>query len=184
MPDAIKLLHSKRNLLSRLRKDGFNFGSVMDVGVREWTEELISEFPDVPHLLCEPVVEFHDQIQNNYERADIAHTIEPRAISSRTGTADLSVVTMNEGQEVAHSWLLNSGDTAQSVRSIETVTLDQSVSEHVPQAPYLLKIDVDGFELAVIEGAAKTLEKNACGHCGGDYPQVLRHRRRDDGLRF
>lgn len=149
---------SKNDLLRRLRSDGFTFGSVIDVGVMTSTVELLQHYSDLPQLLCEPVEEFHEKIRENYGKAGIDFVLEPRAVSSRTASAELEIVSKTGGEGITHAGLLKPGSDAGATRQISTVTLDDSVAEHNMAAPFLLKVDVDGFEVEVLCGATATLK--------------------------
>lgn len=159
--DSHLCLPSKSDLLQRLRSDGFNFGAVLDVGVMKSTPELMEHFRDVPQLLCEPVEEFHSAIRDTYSAAGVDFILEPRAVSSSTGTSELEIVSAPGGEGITHSTLAGAHAASEDRRTIQTVTLDASVAEHQMKAPYLLKVDVDGFELAVLEGAPSTLSQTA-----------------------
>lgn len=145
----------------RLRADGYQFGSVLDVGVMTCTHELLVHFSDTPQLLCEPVEEFHEQIREFYSGGGVDYVLEPRAVSSKTGTSELEIISAPGGEGITHSTLVGNSPMSDTRRTIETVTLDDSVADHQMKAPFLLKVDVDGFEMAVLEGATKTLTETA-----------------------
>ena len=73
----------KNQALRVLRNRKVAIGTVLDVGVLTGTPELMEAFPDVPHILFEPVVEFNPAIERAYRRHrfEIANV----AISDRVG---------------------------------------------------------------------------------------------------
>lgn len=52
----------KQDALALLVQRGVPAGCVLDVGALNGTPELIRAYPDVPHILFEPVAELHDAI--------------------------------------------------------------------------------------------------------------------------
>ncbi len=58
MSQATKPRPSKSNLLQRLKEAGVPITEIVDVGVREKTEELLKAFPEKRHHLFEPARPF------------------------------------------------------------------------------------------------------------------------------
>lgn len=86
------------------------------------------------------------------------------AVGSASGTMDLKVM---EGSSVSSSFLAPVGETWRSIdyhtgaissRTVPVVRLDDYTRDHGITAVYLMKIDVQGFELEVLRGAGETLK--------------------------
>jgi FkbM family methyltransferase len=90
---------------------------------------------------------------NQLENIDVI----PRAVSSRAGTARLQVV-----DDQSWSRLEEFGEHPDTERVLEvpTVTIDALVQSGELPPPALVKIDVEGAELAVLEGMAATIERH------------------------
>ncbi|HTM95324.1 MAG TPA: FkbM family methyltransferase [Croceibacterium sp.] len=134
---------------------------MLDVGVLTGTPELAQHFPNVPHILFEPVVEFNESIEQNYR--DIPHEIANVAISDSTGETLLDLFQLVDvlGHEFSHSQVTSQVNENGIQRTVPKVTLDEFLSGKDYPKPYLLKIDIDGHELAALAGATQTLEQTA-----------------------
>lgn len=137
-----------------LRSRGVPVGTILDVGVLTGTPELIQLFPDKKHVLFEPVADFNFDIFESYQEIDTElHNV---AVSDFNGTANLNVrMDINQG-EISHSGL--SDDRAESGRDVQVVRLDDFVEGREYVQPYFLKIDVDGHEINVLNGAERILQ--------------------------
>lgn len=144
-----------------LRNAGFRVGTVIDVGVQSCTAELLSTFPDVFHLLIEPVSEWNERMREIYGKKNIRFEIENIAICASDGIGTLEIEGFIPGNPLSHARLISgSPDPEKTSRLVQTSTLDNLVASKSLTPPFLLKIDVDGLEGQVIDGAKKTL--NAC----------------------
>lgn len=148
---------SKTNVLQFLKDLGVTFGAIVDVGVHAQTPELIRAFPNNRHLLFEPAEEFFPRIQENYNGLD--WELFSVAVSDSDGEGRLRKVAITGG-EISHSKLDYSATDAEAraegdlgVFEIVTVRLDTFLSNRNEPKPYLLKIDVDGFEMPILRGA-------------------------------
>lgn len=136
-----------------LKNRGVPVGTILDVGVLTGTPELIQSFPDKKHILFEPVIEFNSDILEAYKGVDSElHNV---AVSDFTGISKLNVrMDINVG-EISHSALsLEGGDEG---RSVHVVTLDEFLKGRDYIHPYFLKVDVDGLEVSILNGAKETL---------------------------
>jgi FkbM family methyltransferase len=151
----------KNQALQVLRNRGIRIGTVLDVGVLTGTPELIAHFPQTLHLLFEPVVEFNPQIEQAYRR--IPHEIVNVAVSDSTGETLLEMYHMIDvpGHGFSHSNVTSEPTAGRTHRTVPRTTLDDFLSDRDLAGPYLLKIDIDGHELAAIAGASETLKKCA-----------------------
>ncbi|MEK7265063.1 MAG: FkbM family methyltransferase [Pseudomonadota bacterium] len=137
--------------LKQARARGVPVQAVLDVGVQRATGSLIEVFPDVPHLLFEPVKAFYPDIRKNYSA--IRHEIVEVALSDVDGVGHLQSA-MIDGKEVSHAWLAKTGE------EVKVARLDTIAPRYDFKGPYLLKIDVDGAEIPakIIDGAAGVMD--------------------------
>ncbi len=151
---------TKRDSLSSLRKSGLDVKTVLDVGVQHETPQLKEVFPDLKHFLFEPVEEYYGFIQKNYK--DYDYELVRAALSARDGESLLSITKLGS-DTVTHSSLDGAlgGDVAES-RVVKTITLDTFLQDKEYSQPYLLKLDVDGHELPILQGAEDTLKLTSC----------------------
>lgn len=129
--------------------------SVVDVGVRECTAELINAFPNVKHYLFEPVPLFFDQIEKNYRHID--YELLPFALSDEDSQFYLVLSSLNNDGVVTHSriaalpvpvdGLTNVACSMVQVRRFDSFARDRPVAKN-----FLLKVDVDGKDLEVVRG--------------------------------
>ncbi len=142
---------SKTNALEFLKEIGVTFGTILDVGTHAETPELKAVFPETKHLLFEPASEFFSKIAANY--AGLNTELVPVAVSDSDGQGRLKKIAI-DGGEISHSTLVYSSDTeAEAIIDISTIRLDTFLSKRNEHKPYLLKVDVDGFEIPILRGA-------------------------------
>lgn len=136
-------------------RQGFYPDVIVDVGVAYGTPELYSHFPEAHILLIEPLSEFKDallDIQRQYANVDIESVAAGRTPGS---------MKINVHDDLLGSSLLKeseSKDVNGYERIINVETLDNIAKKHaLLEKNVLLKIDVQGAELEVIEGALNFL---------------------------
>lgn len=145
-----------RECLQTLRQKGLPVGAVIDVGIQHATEPLIELFPDVPHVLFEPVEEYFPFIHKNYAALD--YKLVHAAVSDAEGFVTLHTQRKTRGDEISHSYIVP--NETKSSRTVPTLTLDNYFSSHpLPKSP-MLKIDVEGPDVpnSILRGARETLK--------------------------
>lgn len=143
-----------RGFLEHCKSLGFMPGGIFDVGVAEGTFEVYEAFRGVPLMLVEPVPEF-EPVLKEFGRVYGAEYVLAAA-SDRNGTTALHVHTDN----LNSSSLLRESEGEQVdgvAREVRTVRLDELAGSGKLVPPYLIKVDVQGAELRVLDGASKIL---------------------------
>lgn len=149
----IRQRQSKLNGLINLKRSGFNPDFVIDVGAQTGTPELYNTFPDSRHIFIEPVNECLDvlsQIAKSLTHASILSC----AVSNFNGESNISLTDSKQYSSIDE--VIGSEN-----RIIEVKTIDSICEEFQITGQVLLKIDVDGPEVKVLQGS-KTLLKQGC----------------------
>lgn len=140
-----------RASLERLRDNGFSPATVFDVGVATGTTGLYKVFRGVRYVLVDPLAESEPFMQEICARVrGASYTLA--AAAAQPGMAEIAVHPGLSG-----SGALLRGDYPR--RSVPAVTLDQLVDEQQLAGPFLVKIDVQGSELDVLEGLQRHADK-------------------------
>ncbi|MEW6367511.1 MAG: FkbM family methyltransferase [Acidobacteriota bacterium] len=130
--------------------------TIVDAGVAQGTPELYGAFPDAHLVLIEPLAEFQPFISEILDRR--RGTYLQLGLGARPGTRTMYI----EPRYVERSSMFKraaveaSGDRL-SAREIAVTTLDALLSEHRFAPPFGLKIDAEGCEYEIIQGAAEFL---------------------------
>ncbi len=148
---------TKSHAIAKLKQMGAPVGAVLDVGVLSTTHELLVGYADRHQVLMEPIVEFEDRIRKKYTDANVSHELVQVAVSNRNGTVPMKTMSVREGTEITHARMTDETSDESNIRIVPTQTLDSIVQERKLKKPFFLKIDVDGAELDVLEGAKETL---------------------------
>lgn len=160
----MKRVPTVESLLSEIRGLGLDVRNVVDIGVLSGTGFLVEFFPKAKHHLFEPVDRFFDVIRAGYQGLDFE--LHHLAVSSTCGMAFQIGVSADGSAKVTHSYVSGQeravGEiTAQGVviecKPVNTVTLDDFFKKTPIDGNYLLKIDVDGHEMPIINGGQATV---------------------------
>lgn len=162
--ETASLLHTFRkeatvfeHLIRSLRPDdtfydvGANLGGVTCFANSVITEGTVVAF--------EPHPENTAVLRRNIEYNDGDAIVLECALSNESGTASLSVGLGRTGNQ-RHA-LTNDGD-AKTTIEVETIAGDDLVTYETLSHPNVVKIDVEGAEMQVIEGMKKTLSRSVC----------------------
>jgi FkbM family methyltransferase len=149
------LRYDLKDFLGHIVKLGFQPGAVIDVGVGYGTHELYESFPRAKHILIEPLKEFEENIKEIAKRYDVEYFLS--AAGSSSGNTMMNVHPDLEGSSIFKEMEGEHVDGFE--RSVPVVTLDEVCAGKQFISPFLLKIDVQGAEMEVLEGARRILEK-------------------------
>lgn len=140
---------SKSSMLRFFRGAGLPAGTIIDAGVQEETLELRQAFPDLRHILFEPVTEFHAALRRNYAKMD--YVLVSAALSDQDGMGHLRKYAI-DGGKISHSTLAEAA-SGESLEAVTTMRLDSFMKNRGNPKPYLLKLDVDGSEVPILRGS-------------------------------
>ena len=149
-----------RNSLGGVLKNAWRCGlrpkTIIDVGVDKGTPELYDTFAGVKYVLVEPLAERARELKTWAARLGDAVVINAAA-AEKAGSTTFYVHT-----ELAGSSLHREADgplTDGVAREVDLVALDDVCREHQTAGPYLVKIDTQGSELRVLDGAQEILKQ-------------------------
>jgi len=140
----------------QIRRLGFQPKTVVDVGVASGTFELYDAFPESYFLLIEPLKEFEPDLISILQRYKGSY------IQAAAGSCPGQVSFNVHDHQLEGSSLYNEsmGSEADGHKvTVPMVLIDEVLIEKQLVGPYLIKVDVQGAELDVLEGAQHALLK-------------------------
>lgn len=148
------LLH---NFYKNLEKEGFNPSYIYDIGANKgnWSKECLTFFPESKYILFEPQIGLIENIRStmgnsNYELYSVG-------VGSENG--ELSF-TMHERDDSCSFRYTAEEASERGFKQVKVpiVKLDDFVEANQLPLPDLLKIDAEGLDLEVLEGAKKSIK--------------------------
>lgn len=128
---------------------------VVDIGVAQGTPELYRSFKGKPFLLVEANPLFTERLREL--KREVPARVEIVFCGSASGTVSLHAP--KNGR--ASSLYAHPDIEAEQMFSVPVETLDTLVERNQMDGSLLVKIDVEGAEMEVLQGATKTLERTA-----------------------
>ncbi len=158
---TLRQFPSKDNLLKRLLACGIPITEVVDVGVREYTRELIVNFPTLKHHLFEPAKSFFPVIAENYK--SINHTLYAKALGSANEMHYLVATALKKDGVATHSAITVTRPEVvdgREIISVEEFRIERFDSLAIEmEFNSLLKVDVDGLDTEVLRGFGEQLKR-------------------------
>ena len=142
------------NLLKTVVKIGFKPETVIDIGVAYGTPALYENFRNSHHLLIEPLKEWEGALKKICQEYNAEYVLA--AVGAKAGVTTINIETILS-DSTTYKVLSGIGKTI-TKREIPVFTVDKLLREKMAKAPYLIKIDVQGGELDVLDGAKEALE--------------------------
>jgi FkbM family methyltransferase len=139
-----------KQVLEQFVSLGFNPATVIDVGVAKGTPELYTSFPKARHLLIEPLREFEKDLKDICKKYNAQYVLA--AASANPGKMEIAVASDFFGS----SFLYDDKDIIR--REVPVVTINGACEERGLHGPFLLKADVQGAEIQVLDGANAILK--------------------------
>ena len=144
-----------------LKGYGFTPDVVFDVGVYDGTPWLYRSFPDARFVLIDPQPDCEAMVRAKGHLGDFDfHAV---ALGAEEGSAQLTVPSTAPGQGGAMASLLERTDklaqtfTETESRNVPLRRLDDIAAAYPGRVG--LKIDTEGFEVPILRGAVRTLER-------------------------
>jgi FkbM family methyltransferase len=139
----------------RLRGQGMAPKQIVDVGASDgsWTQDCLKVFPESRYFLVDPLTE---NVAHLKKLSSKNHQITAwhGALGESPGELPMFV----HGDQSSFLASEYRGETLESQLKVKVQPLDSFLGTSLLQPPQLLKADVQGFEIAVLQGASKCLE--------------------------
>jgi len=153
--DSLELL----DLIAREGAPDFIFDVGANIGT--WARLAHSQFPKAQIHAFEPLGKHLNQLRQLEAETDKVH-IHEVALGASAGTATLHVTNFSDASSLLA--LGSKGSEAWGLMEVEQVdvkveSVDDRISALAMAYPDLIKLDVQGFELQVLAGAAKALSR-------------------------
>ncbi len=142
------------SFLEDLKARGFIPRTIVDVGANEggWSRMAKTVFPNAACHLIEPQREMKPALEAFCREFD-----DSRFFLAGAG-AEAGELRFSVYEDLVGSSFL-SGGPAGSERTVPVITIDSLFADGEIPPPVLAKLDVQGFELEALKGAAESLEK-------------------------
>lgn len=130
--------------------------TVVDIGASDgrWTQRLRPQLPSADYLLFEANPVHYDALRRYASRTGVH--VEFAAASRQEGTAHFYIDPSNPLGGAASESNFDRHDAM-----VPTVSVDSSVANRGLEGPFFLKLDTQGHETEIFEGAAVTLRSTA-----------------------
>ena len=150
---------SLRGVLLHARSVGCAPSTIIDVGAAygSFTQECLAVFPDARYILIEPLTEYKPTLER------IARSVPKVEYIEAAAAAHDDERTMHIHPDLVGSSLYREAEEGSNVngtpRIIRAVTVDGVVRRNAAKGPFFFKVDVQGAELDVLQGAEETLRE-------------------------
>jgi FkbM family methyltransferase len=153
--DIFLIRQSLDEALAQLRNVGYNPDLIIDVGAADGTPPLQSVFPESQFFWIEPLKEFEPALKKLQQKLKGEYLIT--AVGSSEGNFVLNVHNDLHGSTMLNE--IDGKDSDGTQRQIPVTTLNKLSTIHNWKtfSKILLKVDVQGFELEVLEGSKEIL---------------------------
>lgn len=156
VPSNSKLRTTLGESYALIRKLGFQPKTIIDVGVASGTPELYRVFSDCYFLLIEPLKEFESDLKAILRQYNGTYVLA--AAGARTGQVKFNVHTNHLDGSSLHKETMG-GEADGYEITVPTTRIDDVLKEKQLDGPYLIKVDAQGAELSVLDGAQQSLRE-------------------------
>ena len=154
--DIFTIRQTMTEAFDHLKSMGFNPGLIIDVGAADGTPPLQDSFPGSSFFWVEPLQEFQPQLEALKKRLRGEYLIA--ALGKLPGTMKINISSDKVGSSILNSpdQSIDNGNGREiKIDTLENVAREKKFDQY---KSILLKIDVQGFELEVLEGAGNFLD--------------------------
>ena len=144
--------------LRAMARRGFAPGTIIDAGanVGEWTLMCRAIFPRAAYHMIEPQAGCASALRSITGESSDVH-LHAVAVT-RPGVQRVSMVGGGPSRSGTGAWVANPDDASVNAEACAATTLDELFGGELSK-PVLLKLDLEGHELAALEGAEKLLRQ-------------------------
>lgn len=141
--------------INYLKQLGYDPGLVIDIGAYKgkWTTFGKKIFPSSAFLMIEPQAAKEEELKKVAGR--FSNVFYKMILTGKENNDSVSFFEMETGSSIYGEQT----GTAREVKHYQMKTLDTVMKEYNFQGSYFLKLDVQGAEIDVLEGAPETLQK-------------------------
>jgi FkbM family methyltransferase len=141
-----------------LTKFGFNPKTVFDIGVNAGTPALYKAFSNTKLILIDPQREVEQRCKAWLESSDYDMEFINVAIGKKESELTLNIPKQKSKTSLLERTpLTQNKDESYEKRQVKVLPLGEIVELHRYQPPFGIKIDTEGYELEVLEGATSVL---------------------------
>lgn len=140
------------------KKLNFPIKTIVDVGANIGQSAIYYRelFPESSIYCYEPIPAIYEQLKQLSNSDPAIHTFQ-KGVGAAIG--ELEIVLLEDSLSQQHSFHKTAGDSDKTV-SVPITTIDEIIRENGLQTIDLLKVDTEGFEIEVIQGAVKSIASN------------------------
>lgn len=151
-------VHSKNSLLysfySVLQSAGFTPTHIVDIGANHgtWTREALQYFPNCRFTLLEPQAHMRASVEDLLQHNSMI-TFHAVGAGKTKGTFNFTIVDRDDSCSFAYTTEEATKNNFQQVQ-VPVVTLNEFLVEQQLPNPDIIKIDAEGLDLDVLQGAS------------------------------
>jgi FkbM family methyltransferase len=148
-----------RQRFSSFKALGFSPSCIYDIGASNgsWSWSMKEVFPDATYHLFEPLAEIHPPYAKglaHVQQAGLRARVHATAVGASSGSTTFGV----DKDVVGSSTLVHrTSEVFPRIITVPQTSIDEIVSREGLPVPQLIKIDIQGSELAALQGATETL---------------------------
>jgi FkbM family methyltransferase len=154
-----KDIYSKNNLLSNffniLKDNNISLNTIVDVGANKgtWTRYAMNFFPKSNYILFEPQINLKDYMEDLLKLNNVnCHFC---GVGSKNEVANFTYVERDDSCSFVHNEDYAISNNFKQEK-LEIKTLNSTLGNNIPE---LIKIDAEGFDMKVLEGASDYIGK-------------------------